>query len=321
MVGAALHRDWAPGPVVENLVSRDCNPVCAMENNARVRHCHVRNVDDIPTHYNIVVPAFSYDRRTFALFDHIACYRVARGARRIQLNSYSKGSCDRLDAGYHIPCDHCSIGSGVKLGVALSLKNQDTFADCLQDGTPHDRTIRTTHLKADDFLHRRHAADGHATHIAYVLRGIVRVKMCRIRRRRSTIRNDNISLHAIRQGTTAAPGRYRMSSMRKTATRDADVLRSRADRDPVVDVCRWLLVANVMDIAIRDVRVKYRQQLNAANVGVMRFDTFYLQIVDKPERSETGISGVEWSQRGDGKIRQRYVSENGNARHCRRARD
>jgi hypothetical protein len=53
----------------------------------------------------------------------------------------------------------------------------------------------------------------------------------------------------------------------------------------------------------------------------MRFDTFYLQIFDKPERSESGISGVERSQRGDGKIRQRYVSEKGNARHCRRVRD
>src|SRR5215467_7788028 len=320
MVGVALHCDRAPRPVVENFVARDCNPVCAMENNARVGHYHVRAVDDIPTHYDIVVPTFSHDRRTFALFDHITCYRVARGARRIELNSYAKGSCDGLDAGYHIPRDHCSIGSGVKLGVALSLKNQDTFADCLQDGTPHDRTISTTHLKADNFLHRRHAADGHATHIAYVLRGIVRVKMCRICRRRSTIRNDNISLHAICQGTTAAPGRHRMPSMRKTAARDVDVLRSRADRDPVVDVCWWLLVANVMDIAIRDVRVEYRQQLNAANVGVMRFDTFYLQIVDKPERSESGISGVEWSQRGDGKIRQRYVSENGNARYFRRVR-
>src|SRR5262245_48064265 len=169
----------------------------------------------------------------------------------------SKGSCDRLDAGYHIPRDHCSIGSGVKLGVALPLENQDTFADCLQHRTPDDRAIGGTHLKTDDFLHRWHAADGHATHIAYVLRGVVRVKMCGIRRRRSAIRNDNISLYSICQGTTAAPGRHRMPSMREAAARDADVLRSGADLDPVVDVCRRLLVANVMDIAIRDVRVEY----------------------------------------------------------------
>src|SRR6516162_8174012 len=258
MVGAALHCDWAPRPVVENLVARDCNSICVMENNACVWHCHVRDVDDIPTHYDIVVPTFPYDRRTFALFDHIACYRVARGARRIQFNSYSKDSCNRLDAGYHIPRDHCSIGSGVKLGVALPLENQDTFADCLQHRTPHDRTIRSTHLKADDFLHRWHAADSHATHIANALRGIVRVKVRRIRSHRSAIRNDNISLHSICQGTTAAPGRHRMPSMRKAAARDADVLRSGADRDPVVDVCWRLLVANVMDIAIRDVRVEYR---------------------------------------------------------------
>src|SRR6516162_7045759 len=112
-----------------------------------------------------------------------------------------------------------------------------------------------------------------------------------------------------------------MPSMREAAARDADVLRSGADRDPVVDVCRRLLVANMVDIAIRDVRVEGRYQLNAANVCVMRFDTFYLQIFDKPERSESGICGVERSQRGDGKIRQRYVSEKGNARHCRRVRD
>ena len=74
-----------------------------MENNARVGHCHVRSVDDIPTHYDIVVLAFSYDRRAIALFDHIACYRVARGARRIQFNSYSKGSCDRLEPAIIFP--------------------------------------------------------------------------------------------------------------------------------------------------------------------------------------------------------------------------
>jgi hypothetical protein len=48
-----------------------------------------------------------------------------------------------------------------------------------------------------------------------------------------------------------------MPSMGKTATRDADVLRGRADHDPVVDVCRGLLVPNVMDMAIRDIRAAH----------------------------------------------------------------
>ncbi len=53
----------------------------------------------------------------------------------------------------------------------------------------------------------------------------------------------------------------------------------------------------------------------------MCLDTFYLQVVDKSKDSEPRTCGVEWSDRGNGKIRQRDVSQHGNARHSPRVRD
>ena len=85
----------------------------------------------------------------------------------------------------------------------------------------------------------------------------------------SAIRNDDIALHSVCQRSAAAAGRYCMPSMRKAAGGDADILRSSTDRYPVMDICRRLLVANVMDIAVRDLRVSHRQQFNTADVCVM----------------------------------------------------
>src|ERR1039457_6847706 len=97
------------------------------------------------------------------------------------MNSNSKGSGDGLDTSDHVSGNHCAVGPGVKLWVAYPFKNQNTLADCLQHRTSHDGTISTTHLKPDDFLGRRrwrrHTTYRDATHIAHVLRGIMRIKM------------------------------------------------------------------------------------------------------------------------------------------------
>ena len=100
--------------------------------------------------------------------------------------------------------------------------------------------------------------------------------------------------------------------MRKATARDADILRSGAEHDAVMDVCRRLFVANMMDIAICDVRAAHRQQLDAGNVGVMRFDTLDLQIVDKSTKNRRLSARKDWSERGHREIRQRYVLQHGN---------
>jgi hypothetical protein len=84
--GTALHSNRGPRVIVENLVSGNGNPLCTMKNNARVRHCRVGAVNDIPADYDIAIPALPDNRRAFALLDHIARDRVSRGARRIQVN-------------------------------------------------------------------------------------------------------------------------------------------------------------------------------------------------------------------------------------------
>src|SRR6266446_581876 len=103
------------------------------------------------------------------------------------MNSYSEGSHHRFDPSDHVPRNRRTIRSTVKLWIASSFKNQHTFADSLQHGTADDRRIGTTHLKSDDFLGGRYAADGDTAHIAYVLRRIVRIKVRRVRSHRRAV--------------------------------------------------------------------------------------------------------------------------------------
>src|SRR5262249_48337604 len=137
--GTALHPEGITTLVVENTVSCNGNPVRAMENDARIGYHHVRAVDDIPANHDIVVTAFSADRRPLALFDHIAGYRVSGGSRRIQMNPHTQGPGHGLDAGDHVSRNHCAAGT--------SVKQQDTLADGLQHRTSHNRTIGAAHLK------------------------------------------------------------------------------------------------------------------------------------------------------------------------------
>ena len=82
--------------------------------------------------------------------------------------------------------------------------------------------------------------------------------MRRVGRHRRAIRNGDIALHSVLESSTGAPGRHRMACVRKPAARDALILRSRADHNAVMDVCRRLLVANVVDIALCDIRAAHR---------------------------------------------------------------
>src|SRR6516165_8170599 len=77
VVRAALHPDGAARLVVGNLIADYCNPLGAVENDARVGHDQVCAVDDIPAYHDIIVPAFSDDCRALALFDDIARNGVA----------------------------------------------------------------------------------------------------------------------------------------------------------------------------------------------------------------------------------------------------
>jgi len=86
----------------------------------------------------------------------------------------------------------------------------------------------------------------------------VRIEVRRVSSHRRAIRNSDIALHPVLQGSTGAPGRHRMACVRKPAARDAHILRRRADHNAVMDVCRRLLVANVVDIALCDIRAAHR---------------------------------------------------------------
>ena len=86
----------------------------------------------------------------------------------------------------------------------------------------------------------------------------MRIKVRRVGGHRRTIRNDDITLHAILQGSTGTSGGHRVARMRKPAAGDADILRSSADHNAVMDVFSWLFVPNVVDIAFGDVRVAHR---------------------------------------------------------------
>ena len=90
--GATLHPVGITRLVVENLVCRNDNPLRVMEDDARIWHHQVRAVDDIPAYDDIVVRGFPPDCGTLALLDHVARCRVARGARRVQMNPYPRGS-------------------------------------------------------------------------------------------------------------------------------------------------------------------------------------------------------------------------------------
>ena len=217
---------------------------------ARIGGDQVCSIDDISAHHDIIVRTFSDNCRALALLDDIAGNRVARGTRRIKVYADSQRPRHRLDTGDHVSGDRGSIRAGVEY--------QDAFADCLQYRTPDNRRIGTAHLKPDDFLRRRLAADRDATGIADVFCRVVRIEMRRIGGHRRAIRNDDIPLHAVLQEAAGTSGSHRMARMRKATARDADILRSGAEHDAVMDVLRRLPVANVMDVAICDTRVAHR---------------------------------------------------------------
>ena len=142
----------------------------------------------------------------------------------------------------------------------------------------------------------------------------MRIEVRRVSSHRGAVRNGDIALHSVLQGSTCPSGRHRMARMRKPAARDAHILRSSADHNAVMDVCRRLLVANVVDIALCDIRAAHRQQLHAGHVCVMRLHTFDLQIVDESAGNRRLISRVKRCQRGNREIRQRYVLQHGDPR-------
>src|SRR5262249_30979195 len=256
--GAAFHSNRAPGLIVENFIPGNGNSRRAMKYDARVGDHRVGAVDDVPADYDIAVPGLPDNRRAFALLDNIACDRVSRGAGRVQVNSYAEASLDRPDAGYHVSGYRRAGGSGVELGIAPALKDQDTLTNCLQHGTSDYGRIGAAHLKADDFLVRRHATDCCAAHIAYVFCRIVRIEMRGVRDHPGPIGNYDVALNPAVQASTRASRSYRMASMRKTTCRDADILRGRTDHDPVMDVMWRLSVTNMVDVAIRDAGVAHR---------------------------------------------------------------
>ena len=103
------------------------------------------------------------------------------------------------------------------------MKNQNAFADCLQHRTPDNGRIGAAHLKPDDFLQSRFAADRYAANIAYVFCGIMRIEVCRVGGHRRAIRNHDIPLHAVFQGAAGTAGGHRVAGMRKPTAGDADI--------------------------------------------------------------------------------------------------